>query len=232
MEIQKIQKQNNDVMAKVKEDTFLGGLISDSCNNDKKLAKATNKGIGIISVIMAMLQEISFGSHLFEIASILRESLFINGILWNIETWYDVKAKDITELEKIDKLLMKRILNVPASTPSALLYLELGLIPLQYTIQARRLMFLWYILTRQEDDLLLKFFNAQMNEPCKNDWVLTVQSDLDFLELDYNFKEIKCFKKRKWLKIVKEACNEKAFDDILDEKMNYEKEVKYNIIIL
>ena len=90
------QKQNNDVMEKVKEDTFLGGLISDSCNNEKKLAKATNKGIGISSVIMAMLQEISFGSHLFEIHCkifiIVTKSLyfikvyivFYQGIFWFI----------------------------------------------------------------------------------------------------------------------------------------------------
>ena len=47
-----------------------------------------------------MLQEISFGKHYFEIATILRDSLFINGILWNMETWYDVKEKEIVDLEK------------------------------------------------------------------------------------------------------------------------------------
>ena len=87
---------------------------------------------------MAMLQEISFGKHYFEIATILRDSLFINGILWNMETWYDVKEKEIEELEKIDRILLRRILNVPTSTPTALLYLELGLIPLKYILQARR----------------------------------------------------------------------------------------------
>ena len=60
---------------------------------------------------MAMLQEMSFGEHYFEIAATLRESLFINGILWNLETWYDIKKKDI--LEKIDKMLIKRILSAP-----------------------------------------------------------------------------------------------------------------------
>ena len=163
------QRKDNHVMKKVTEDTYLGGLISDACNNDKKLEKAISKGMGIVSVIMAMLQEISFGKHYFEIAATLRESLFINGILWNIETWYDIKKKDIEDLEKIDKILVKRFLNVPTSTPSALLYLEMGLMPLEYTIQARRLMFLWYILTREDDDLLLNFFNAKNKEPSKND---------------------------------------------------------------
>ena len=168
----------NDKMEKVTEDTYLGSIISDKCNNDKKLEKAIAKGIASISVVMAILQETSLGNHYFEIASILRESLFINSILWNIETWYDVKQSEIEELEKVDRMLLKRILNVPASTPSALLYLEMGIIPLRYIIQARRLMFLRYILTRNETDLLLKNFKVQVREPSKNDWGETIAKDL------------------------------------------------------
>ena len=89
-------------------------------------------------VMEKVKEDIYLGKHYFEIAAILRESLFVNGILWNIETWYDLKEREIEELEKIDKLLLKRILNVPISTPTALLYLELGVIPLRYIIKARR----------------------------------------------------------------------------------------------
>ena len=81
---------------------------------------------------------------------------------------------------------MKRIFSAPSSTPFPLLYLEMGMIPLKYIIQARRLMFLRYILTQEEDSLLLKFFNAQRREPCKIDWVTTVLNDLETLELDYS----------------------------------------------
>ena len=63
-----------------------------------------------------------------------------------METWYNLKKTDLEEIEKIDRMLLKRILGVPTSTPSALLYLELGLIPLRYIIQAMRLTFLRYIL--------------------------------------------------------------------------------------
>ena len=83
----KLNVNENDEMEKVTEDTYLGTVISDSCNNDKKLDKAINKGIGSISVVMAILQETSLGHHYFEIATLLRESLFISRILWNIETW-------------------------------------------------------------------------------------------------------------------------------------------------
>ena len=50
------QLKYNNIMAKVKEDTYLGGLLSDSCDNERKLELALNKGIGIVSGIMAILQ--------------------------------------------------------------------------------------------------------------------------------------------------------------------------------
>ena len=70
-------------------------------------------------------------------------------------------------------------------------------------------MFLRYILTREDEDLLLKFFNAQNREPTKNDWVITVKEDLEKLEIDIDFEEIKSMSKYSWLKIVKEACKKK-----------------------
>ena len=98
---------------------------------------------------MSILQEISFGKHYFEIAMLLRQTIFINKFLWDIETWYNVTEKEIEQLESIDKILLRRILGVPVSVPIALMYLELGITPLSYIIKAWRIMFLHYILNRK-----------------------------------------------------------------------------------
>ena len=81
-----------------------------------------SNGIGAISAIMAILTQVTVGSHWFEIAMFLRETLFINSMLWNTETCYDLSKKEIKELELIDRMLLKRILEVPCSTHTALLY--------------------------------------------------------------------------------------------------------------
>ena len=210
-------------MEKVTEDTYLGSVISDSCDNSKKLEKAIDKGIGISSVIMAMLQELSLGNYYLEIATLLRETLFINGFLWNIETWYGIKENDLNELEKIDRMLIKRILAVPSSTPTALLYLELGLVPLRYIIQARRLTFLRYILTRKDDDLLLKFFKAQDREPSKDDWSATVKKDLEDFEIDETFEDITQYSKTSWQNKVRQSMKAKAFEDLLESQTELSK---------
>ena len=51
------------------ENTDTSIAIVNIDSDEKKLEKAINKGISIVSGIMAMLQEISLGKHYFELAS-------------------------------------------------------------------------------------------------------------------------------------------------------------------
>ena len=72
---------------------------------------------------------------------------------------------------------------------------DLGLIPLRYIAKARRLMFLHYILNEDENSLIFKFFQAQIQNPLPGDWVLTVEQDLHILNLNFNLQSIKCLTK-------------------------------------
>ena len=213
----------NDKMEKVSQDKYLGGIVSDKYDNQKKVEYAKSKGISATSAIMGILNEVSFGHHYFEIAVLLRESLFINTILFNIETWYNITEHELNELESVDRILLRRIMNVPFSTPTALLYLELGIIPLRHIIQAKRIMFLRYIMTRQENDLLNKFLKAQIREPTKNDWCLTVKKDLETFDFDNDFEIVKDFSKETLSSEIKKSCRSKAFDDLLLKKEGYSK---------
>ena len=84
-------------------------------------------------------------------------------------------------------------------------------------------MFLHYILTRTEDELLTKFFRAQLREPTKNDWVSQIKDDLIDLDIEDDFDEIKNMTKAKFSKLVKDAYKEKAFDDLLLLQENHSK---------
>ena len=75
---------------------------------------------------MSMLAKVSMGKHFFKIALLLRDSIFLSGILTNSEAWYGLSSSDIELLEAIDWQLLRRILNVPDSTPIPALYLETG----------------------------------------------------------------------------------------------------------
>ena len=86
--------------------------------------------MGIVTQILLMLDEVSLGAHYFEIGLMLRESMLINGLLFNSEIWYGVSKSDISELEEIDKLLLRKLLQAHSKTPIESFYLELGILPL------------------------------------------------------------------------------------------------------
>ena len=74
--------------------------------------------MGIISQIVNLVSYISFGEFYMEIVILLRESLFINGILTNAEIGYNLTKEEIKELENLDLTLLRQVMRVPFSTPS------------------------------------------------------------------------------------------------------------------
>ena len=210
-------------MLKVTEDKYVGDLISESGTNKRNIEDRVSKAIGLMSQVLAILNDTSLGYHYFEIFVTLRNVIFISSFLTNCECWYNVTEGEIRSLEDVDKTMIRRALNLPFSTPVEFLYNELGIMRIRDIIQYRRVMFLHYLLNRPEQELLYRFFMAQLRDPTEDDWCLTVQDDLQQLNITLSFDDIKALKKEKYKSIVKEAIEKKAFQDLQKMKENHSK---------
>ena len=104
-------------MERVSSDTYLGDVISSDGKNRLNIDSRVAKGLGLVSQIMDVLNCVSFGAHFFEIAVTLRESILINGMLTNCEIWYGLTDQEVSQLEEVDRLLLRQIVNVPSSCP-------------------------------------------------------------------------------------------------------------------
>ena len=122
---------------------------------------------------MSILEAFPFGNRHFEIAMMLRDSLLTSSMLCNNETWYNITNSEMDLLERVDTMLLRRILNAPKSTPKEMLYLELGCLPYRSSIKNRRLMFLFYILHQDQNSIIYRFFESQKNHGTSKDWVHT-----------------------------------------------------------
>ena len=88
----------------------------------------------------------------------------------------------------------------------------------------KRLMFLYYILTRHKNELVSKVYFAQKKKPVKDDWYELIKSDLKEAQLEhYNEEEIKSMKKPTWKKIVKTAIKHLAFEYLKKEAKDKSK---------
>ena len=129
-------------------------LLYTHRKHDKSIKTRVSKGMGQVSTIMMILREVSLGQFFFPMAVLLRNTVMMSSMLLNTETWSNLTKENIEQLESVDIILLKRILDVPTSTPTPSLYLELGLCPIRYKIMGRKVMFLHDILTRKHDEMI------------------------------------------------------------------------------
>ena len=82
-------------------------------------------------------------------------------MLLNAEIWHEITKTNFEDLVQSDRTLLKRILEVPDSTPNESLYLEFGIVPVRFLIKAKRIIFLHYILNRPQEEMIAEVLKAQ-----------------------------------------------------------------------
>ena len=216
-------KVHGYTMEQVSSDTYLGDIISSDGKNKLNIESRVAKGLGIVSQIMDMLKTVSFGEHYFKMALSYRESMLINGVLTNCESWYGLSETEVEQLEEVDKLLLRQVFAVASTCPIEALYLEMGCIPFSLTIKSRRINFLHYLVTREKKEMLNKFFLAQWKYPDKNDWTLQVKSNLEEFGMSVDLDWIRKQSVFKFKNLVKNYARELALDILNQDKSGHSK---------
>ena len=109
-------KAHGNTVEGVQSASYLGDVINSDCLIDDTIKFRRNKSIGIKNQFSVILNSVSFGFYYAEIAFILREALFVNGILTNSEVWYGIKRKHIATLEAADADIMRMIFGAPKNS--------------------------------------------------------------------------------------------------------------------
>ena len=211
------------IMEEVDSAKYLGDIIQTDGKNKRNIQERKNRGLGAVNQIQQLLDDLCLGDYHFEAANILRNSLLLSSLVSNSETWYDVTKKEIIELESVDEILLRKIFSAHSKTPRETLYLESGNIPIRFILMSRRLNFLHYILNEEEDSLLRRFFEAQISNPVKGDWVVTVKKDLEDLGINQTFLEFAQMSKTHAKKMIREKVEIAAFNYLSELKSTHSK---------
>ena len=100
-------------MEEKSDEKYLGDIISNNIKNFKNMKVRQNKGQGMVTEIMSILENIWYGKYHFEVAVLLRNALLVSTMLCNAEALYNTTKEDIQMLEKIDEQLLRKILKAP-----------------------------------------------------------------------------------------------------------------------
>ena len=127
------------------------------------------------------------------------------------------------QAEMVDRLLVRKFLDAPVSTPVEGVYLELGILSIGTIIRARRINFLRSLLAANENDMTYKVFITQWNNPVKQDWVLQVKQDLKAFNIEPNLSNLRERSINSFKKLVKVKAFEYEFSRLMKAKNGHSK---------
>ena len=217
-------------MYREKSTKYLGDLLHESGKSKFTIIERTAKAYATLAEIRAILADVPLGKYKTEIGLELRQAMFVNGVLFNSEVWQGLNSTDISMLQHVDHQLLRVICGGHAKTANEFLYMETAAIPLKHIVTSRRIMCLQNILTRGEDELVKRVFEAQKNNPTTGDFIELVKKDLEIIGLEYD-EAFFCLKTKSELKeIIKKKIRDAAFEELklLQIKHTKVKDIKYN----
>ena len=169
---------------------YLGDIVSSSGSNQENIKDRCKTGHRAISQIKSLMNDISLGKYTIQIGLILRDSIFLSKILLNSEVWHSLTKNQVEELEIIDRMLLRYTLMSHSKAAVEWIYSDTGRYNLRSLIQVRRLMYLWHILSRQDDELIHRVYNTQKVSNSVGDWVRLVNADKDELGIELTDEDI------------------------------------------
>ena len=169
---------------------YLGEILTPSGSNKMNIASKISKCIGKRNDILFILNNTYYGDQYFNIAKLLRNSMFLSVLTGNCEVWPRINLSDIKLLESADNTLMYKILESPSKSSYVLMLLEGGLWPVPVIVKSRRLGYLHNLLNKEDGSLSKLVFQKTRDSPIKQDWINLVLKDLKDLNICLSFEEI------------------------------------------
>ena len=141
------------IIQQTKEYKYLGNWINSKGNMDRHLEESEGKIKGMVAEVKRTGNKNKVGVLDLQIQLLLFEKTIMSTILFNLEAWTGIRAKDITRLERMQTNGLKNILGVPRTTPELGIQIETGTWPMINKIHYKKLMLLRELMTSDENRL-------------------------------------------------------------------------------
>ena len=97
-------------MKRTDSEKYLGDIVSNT-GNTENIEKRKKIGMQTISELMSSLKEVGVGGFYIKTGLIYRDAILKCKLLLNSEVWHTLTLQQISDLEEIDKIYLRRILN-------------------------------------------------------------------------------------------------------------------------
>ena len=182
----------------------LGDSVNSKGNNSTLITARVNTSKGVTNNMMAMCNEATFGFYRIKVLLLLYNTVFTKSMLHNSEAWSHLTKGNICDLQTSQLKALRRIMKTSSSTPKSFMFLEMGVLPIEYEIQ-KRLVYIHHLLCLPERDPVRELYGQLKCYPDADNWVNTVHKLLRKFGLPVEEEVIKDICETTWKEIVKKA---------------------------
>ena len=190
----------------------LGDMINDRSTNTDLIADRVKRGKGVVVSSFSLCSELSLGCFSLEIQAVLYESVFLQTVIFNSQSWTKLTKTDCKNLQCVQLKYLKRMMQAPNATPNVSLFLELGVLPIVQEIHVRKLVFLHHILNLEDDDPEKGMYCEQLELPFEANWGNEVKHLKDMYGITIRDEEIEKLTIDAWRNMVKTKVSDVTFN--------------------
>ena len=210
-------------MKNAENEKYIGDVISSSGSNDANISRRISLGMGAISQIFGILNEISLGYQYIEIGLIMRESILLSKMLLSSESWHKLFQYQIEKLEEVDNVFYRKLFNAHSKTGIECFFSETGTVPLKLKLSTKRLLYWWHILKVDCSEMIHKVYTAQKLSPVSGDWIQLLEKDKKDFQIEMSDEEVSAISEYKFKSYVKKKAKELTIQHLLSLQMQHSK---------
>ena len=163
---------------------------------------------------------------------LIYETTVLPAILYNLEAWTTFTKLEEEELEKIQAKALKRIFELPTSTPYIGILMETGLWTIKDQVVYKKMMLYKNVLNSDDSRIMKIIIENQMKNDDEGTWANELKEKAKCYNIDLNNCET--MSKQKWRKYVKDNINNKIAKEVREKsaemtKLWYIKDNKFEM---
>ena len=196
----------------VQKIVYLGDVVNSKGSNSDLIADRIQRGKSAMIRTEALVRETRLGVYTISVHLLLYQSLFISAMTFNSQAWSNVKVSEINELEKLQLKCLKKILQVPTSTPNSFTFLEFGQLPVRYILHRNQLTFLYHIVHLDDNDPVKRMWESQRRLKGEKNWWFAVEISMQ--KYGITLEDVNSKSKDSFKNYIKKKIREEALSDL------------------
>ena len=192
---------------------YLGDMITSDNKNKINMQTRENKvAITVRQINTTASSDIMRGVEA-RVILVLYEKSVVPCLIYNCESWTLTPAEEKVA-DKIGVNALKRLFNLPTTTPDSAVVFNLGQLYVSQEIDKKRFIYLHKLLLRTEDHWTRKMLQHLKSR--NSGWAANITTKLTQYKLETNWDAIKSMTKAEWKKCVEKAVEECCREKIIN----------------